>query len=88
MEQVLHELGVVRRSMESHGWRLRFFGKAELVPVEVGPIETGGPDERAEAEIRVLGRPTGNVCHKCSAPTVASGGCELCTNCGETSSCG
>lgn len=90
MEQVLHELGKVRRSMESHGWRLRLFGRAELSAVEVGPIETPGPDSAAEAEALAVAMSgcTGNLCENCHHPTRPSGGCEVCPNCGQTSSCG
>jgi hypothetical protein len=98
LEMVAGRLGEIRRELGGHGWRVRFFGRADLEPVGAGPIETAPPDPAAVAELRSGGlsaalaasmsSPTGNVCPACSFPTVPNGGCERCPNCGQTSSCG
>ena len=90
-EQLLHLLGRVRREMEGHGWTLELYGQhATLRPIEAGAIETPEPDPHARDEVlaAAMSAATGNLCPECQAPTRPAGACELCPNCGTTSSCG
>lgn len=52
--------------------------------VLVGPLVGGFVGALAVA----MSGATGNLCPACQTPTRPAGACELCPNCGQTSSCG
>lgn len=88
--RVMVLLTEMRRELEGQGWRLRFSGAIDFAPIIVEELETVRADPAAVREAREAQAAiyTGNLCAGCGAATRRAGACEVCDNCGATSSCG
>lgn len=85
--------GVIN-GLRAQGWAVRLSGTATLTEIPAPQIDVAPPDPAALAELstptidHTIAAPTGNLCPECQSAMRPSGGCELCPNCGTTSSCG
>lgn len=83
LEQLAHRIGLVTAWARAEGREL-VWPAASVTARRVELEAPQAPDRKASREAGY----TGNLCAVCSHPTRPSGGCEVCDNCGATSSCG